>query len=158
MHHHDATSGTSDNRSERIIKSKDESIKELKSQIAIMTENFESTTKMLSQIETEQHKTISDLKKSKVYAKLCENKIKSLENELLKYFRIEIDHGLIAQVQKIVQSESVSHDILAPYECLFYPNQSFFKNNKNLNQKITFVGELKPIELGGTNTQKVIPS
>lgn len=54
-------------------------------------EEIQLIAKMLSQKETEANKNSTDLKKNKVYVKLCENKIKSLEEELKRHLRIDID-------------------------------------------------------------------
>ena len=58
---------------------------------------------MLSQKESDSARTNSDLKKSKVYTKLCENKIKNLESQLNKYYQVEIDAGSLQNIKSLAQ-------------------------------------------------------
>ena len=109
-------------------------------------EEIQLIAKMLSQKETEASKNSTDLKKNKVYVKLCENKIKSLEEELKRHLRVEIDSSLLKSIQQKLKQDSLTHESLDPKLCIFYPNTAFFKNNPKLVGGHEIVGELKDME------------
>lgn len=104
---------------------------------------------MLSKKEIEVNKCCWDLKKSKLYTKLCENKIKSLEHKLNKYFRVQIDGSLVEGLEKQMKSQSVEINLSEAKQCLIFPNPSFFKNNPKLHKNHDYIAEIKVISNAG---------
>ena len=85
----------------------------------------------------------SDSKRNKVYVKLCENKIKSLEDQLNRHYKIDIDDEVLSLAKNQLENSSINLDSLEPIVCKFYPSQSFFKSNSRFANKIDLTGELK---------------
>ena len=102
--------------------------------------------KMLSIRESEVNKKSTDLNKHKVYMKLWENKIKGLEDEISKYYKIDIDINLLKGIKEQMKANIVILDQLKPVNCLLYPNSSFFKDNSKFRKVCESVGDLKIFE------------
>ena len=101
---------------------------------------------MLSKKESEVNKKNTDLNKHKVYMKLWENKIKGLESELSKYYKIDIDTSLLKGLKVQMKANMMSLDQIEPVHWLLLPNSSFFKDNSKLQKICEPVGDLKLFE------------
>lgn len=98
--------------------------------------------KLITKTEHDSKEKSSDLKKSKVYIKLCETKIKSLETELSKYFKVDIQDELVDLITSNLKNGSGSFS-QAPIICKLYPNSDFFEDTSKIKKKIELAGELK---------------
>ena len=120
---------------------------------AIQTELEGNEIKMIAEMlekrETEASKLTSDLKKNKVYTKLCENKIRTLEQKLNKYFRVQIDENLIEDLKIKVKNMVSEKELQWTRQCLFYPNPSFFKNNSKFHKAQDFIARIKAVNNTG---------
>ena len=56
----------------------------------------------------------SDSRRNKVYIKLCENKIKSLEDKLNRHFKIDIDDDVLSLVKSQLENSSINLESLEP--------------------------------------------
>lgn len=112
-------------------------------QTELESEEIKLIATMLSKKEVEASKSISEIKKNKIYVKLCENKIKNLEAELSKYYRMDIDQQIIDHIQHQFKQNLGNPEICEPTICILYPNYQYFKNGVKKEKMIEIVGELR---------------
>lgn len=106
-------------------------------QTDLVGDEIKMIAEMLSQKEIESGKTSSELKKNKVYTKLCENKIRNLENTLKKNYLVQIDKSLVEEIKS-----QAAHASLDPNEsgnekqCVMIINQKWFTKPQNTHNHI----------------------
>ncbi|CAI2359699.1 unnamed protein product [Moneuplotes crassus] len=97
-------------------------------QTDLKADEIKMIAEMLSQKESDSVRTASDLKKAKVYTKLCENKIKNLESQLQKYYQVEIDSNSLQNLKSLAQMSPVDQ---LQAQCVLIAEGNFLNKSKS---------------------------